>query len=153
MKFVVLVTAGVTWRELDAYAVRMFSQRRGWLEFAAGTSAGKIIVAKLKEDAEPLGYYSGILFHRLGIKFHDWRDPSAHKRKFGSELIGVPRVCISRNRGIKWCRDAAARTHPLPRTMKHHRYLTKINQEKRNSSAFDHQADHTDSGFSNSMRR
>ena len=67
MKFVALEPDQSTWQELDSYADRIFSQRCGWLEFAARISSGKIIIAKLVEDGEPLGYYSGILFHRFGM--------------------------------------------------------------------------------------
>jgi len=67
MKFVALDPAGIIWQELDAYADRMFSQRRSWLEFVARISAGKIIIAKLVKGTEVLGYYSGILFHRIGV--------------------------------------------------------------------------------------
>lgn len=67
MKFVALDLGSVNWHALDAFPDRMFSQRRGWLEFVAEISGGTIIIAELREGLEALGYFSGILFHRFGI--------------------------------------------------------------------------------------
>lgn len=67
MKFVALDPSDVNWDALDAFPDRMFSQRRGWLEFVAKIAEGTIIIAELKEGLETLGYFSGILFYRFGM--------------------------------------------------------------------------------------
>ncbi len=68
MKFVELDPAAVCWDILDAYPDRIFSQRRAWLEFVAEISGGRIVIAALKDAGEIRGYFSGILFRRLGLQ-------------------------------------------------------------------------------------
>lgn len=67
MEFCSIDAADAPWDRFDAFDDRMFSQRRGWLEFVSGISGGKIALAELKRGAETLGCFSGILFHRLGV--------------------------------------------------------------------------------------
>lgn len=67
MEFVAIDPANVLWDRLDAFPDRMFSQRRGWLEFVSNFSRGRVIIADLKDGGETVGYFSGILFHRLGV--------------------------------------------------------------------------------------
>ena len=67
MEFCTIDPADVPWARLDGFGDRMFSQRRGWLEFVSNISGGRIIIAALKDGGEVVGYFSGILFHRLGV--------------------------------------------------------------------------------------
>lgn len=67
MEFVATDPSDVPWDELDALPDRMFSQRRGWLEFVANLSSGRVVVAALKDNGQTIGYFSGILFHRFGL--------------------------------------------------------------------------------------
>lgn len=68
MEFVELDPAAVCWDTLDAFPDRVFSQRRGWLEFVAGIAGGRIVIAALTDAGEIRGYFSGILFRRLGLQ-------------------------------------------------------------------------------------
>ena len=67
MEFVATDPANLPWDGLDAFPDRMFSQRRGWLEFLSNLSEGRIIIAALKDGGKTVGYFSGILFHRFGV--------------------------------------------------------------------------------------
>lgn len=67
MEFCTIDPADVSWSHLDSFGDRMFSQRRGWLEFVSDISGGKIVIAALQDGGEIVGYFLGILFHRLGV--------------------------------------------------------------------------------------
>lgn len=95
---------------------------------------GSLSEHQILRPNEALHWYALKYWKRRGIKFHDWCGPNAYKRKFGPEMIEVPRVCISRNRAIKWGRDAALRLYTLPRAMKRHQFLMKTGQGKEGPS-------------------
>mgnify|MGYP001813358405 CR=1 FL=1 len=67
MEFCTIDPTNVPWARLDGFGDRMFSQRRGWIEFVSNISGGKIGIAALKDGGEIVGYFSGILFHRVGV--------------------------------------------------------------------------------------
>ncbi len=68
MEFVELEPAAVRWDTLDAFPDRVFSQRRAWLEFVAEVAGGRIVIAALRDAGVIRGYFSGILFRRLGLQ-------------------------------------------------------------------------------------
>ncbi len=67
MEFCAINPTNSTWDRLDGFSDRMFSQRRGWLEFVSNLCNGKVILADLTDGGETVGCFSGILFHRLGV--------------------------------------------------------------------------------------
>jgi hypothetical protein len=75
-----LAVGAVDWPALDAFDDRAFTQRRHWLEFLAARAGGEPVVARLDEAGRTLGYFSGVLFHRLGVPilgsaFRGWTTP------------------------------------------------------------------------------
>lgn len=79
---------------------------------------------------EALHWYALKYWKRRGVKYHDWCGPNDYKRKFGPQLVEMPRITISRNRAIKWSRNAALQLYTLPRTIKRHRFLKKLDQDR-----------------------
>ena len=67
MEFIAIDPGNVRWDKLDAFPDRIFSQRRGWLEFVAGMADGKIIIAELKRGSKTVGYFTGVMFQRMGV--------------------------------------------------------------------------------------
>jgi len=65
---------------LDRFEDRLFCQRRPWLDFLMSFVKGEIIVAELKQGDERLGYFTGVMFRRAGVKilaspFRGWTMP------------------------------------------------------------------------------
>jgi len=58
----------VPWDELDRFADRTVFQTREWLEFVAETQHGTPVVAELREGGALVGYFSGVLIRRLGVR-------------------------------------------------------------------------------------
>lgn len=60
--------ADVPWAELDAYADRTIFQTREWMSFVAEAQDAEPVCAKIERDGETVGYFSGLLVRRLGLK-------------------------------------------------------------------------------------
>lgn len=70
----------IDWSDLDRFEDRMFSQRREWLDFITAFVNGEIVVAAVERSGERVGYFTGILFRRLGVPilgspFRGWTTP------------------------------------------------------------------------------
>ena len=83
----------IDFEALDQLDDRLFSQRRCWLEFVTSFVPGEIVVAALTCEGRRVGFFTGILFKRAGVKilaspFRGWTTPY-----MGFNLEpGVPRV-------------------------------------------------------------
>ncbi len=71
----------VDWSEVDQFADRAFSQRRGWLEFIRETQHGRVVLARLVDSGTTVGYFTGVIIRRFGIPimgspFPGWTTPS-----------------------------------------------------------------------------
>lgn len=80
MKFEAVPFAELNWDELDAFEDRTFCQRRAWLEFIRETQRGEIVVARLVDGGRTVGWFSGVVVHRLGVPimgspFPGWTTP------------------------------------------------------------------------------
>ncbi|MGA8213701.1 MAG: GNAT family N-acetyltransferase [Candidatus Sulfotelmatobacter sp.] len=80
MKARLLDLANVDWGALDAYPDRTVFQTREWLHFIAETQEAVPVIAELREGREVAGYFSGLTFHRFGIRmlgssFPGWTTP------------------------------------------------------------------------------
>jgi hypothetical protein len=80
------------WSSLVAYPDRYVSQRREWVEFVAETQRAEPVVAAVRDGAETVGYFTGLVLRKLGIPilgspFPGWTTPY-----MGFNLAeGVPR--------------------------------------------------------------
>jgi CelD/BcsL family acetyltransferase involved in cellulose biosynthesis len=69
MKLERLDKAACDWAAMDAFADREVFQSRAWLDFIVATHGGEVVVAAVKEDdGRTVGYFSGVLIRRLGVK-------------------------------------------------------------------------------------
>jgi CelD/BcsL family acetyltransferase involved in cellulose biosynthesis len=59
----------VDWSALDRYADRNVFQTRAWLEFLAEIQRAEPVIAALEDGGEHLGYFSGLLVKRWGLRF------------------------------------------------------------------------------------
>lgn len=82
-----------TWDEtLAPFPDRIVFQSAAWLSFVAETQRGEVVVAALREGNEVLGYFSGVIVRKFGLKilgspFRAWSTPY-----IGFNLkLGVPR--------------------------------------------------------------
>ncbi len=57
----------VDWAALDTFQDRNLFQRRHWLAFIEAFTGGKIIVAALQDQGRVVGYFTGVLFRKVGI--------------------------------------------------------------------------------------
>ncbi len=70
-----------TWEKtLNGFADRIVFQTPAWLAFVAETQRGEIVQAALKEGGETLGYFSGVVVRKFGLKilgspFRAWSTP------------------------------------------------------------------------------
>lgn len=58
----------VPWQQLDAYDDRVLFQRREWLAFLQQTQRAEPVVAVLKDGVQEVGYFSGALVTRFGVR-------------------------------------------------------------------------------------
>jgi hypothetical protein len=59
----------VPWAELDAYPDRTVFQTRGWLEYLGASQRANPIVAAVLRNDEPIGWFTGAVVRRFGLKF------------------------------------------------------------------------------------
>lgn len=76
MKFEQIGLDAIEWALLDDFDDRVVSQRRAWLAFLAETQRGEPVVARLSDGGETIGFLTGIVARRFGL------------RVFGSPLDG-----------------------------------------------------------------
>jgi hypothetical protein len=82
----------VDWSRLDAFEDRTFSQRSGWLEFVRQAQRGEIVVARLLDGEETVGYFTGIVVRRFGVRIMGSPFPGWATRDLGFNLApGVER--------------------------------------------------------------
>jgi CelD/BcsL family acetyltransferase involved in cellulose biosynthesis len=58
----------VPWRELDGAADRTVFQTRAWLRFVERTQRAETVVARVYEGGSPIGYFTGLITKRFGLK-------------------------------------------------------------------------------------
>ena len=80
MKAKIINPEAVDWARLDSFADRTVFQTREWLQFVHETQRAKVVLCELSEGGETVGYFSGLVFSRLGVKilgssFPGWTTP------------------------------------------------------------------------------
>lgn len=80
MKCNVIDPADVDWQLLDRFADRTVFQTREWLAFIAESQKAAPVVAEVREGGSRVGYFSGLVFSRCGLKilgssFPGWTTP------------------------------------------------------------------------------
>ena len=68
------------WARLDKFADRTVFQTREWLHFVRETQRAQIVLCELSDGGATAGYFSGLVFSRLGVKvlgssFPGWTTP------------------------------------------------------------------------------
>jgi hypothetical protein len=80
MKAKIVDPQTVDWASLDGFADRTVFQTREWLQFVHETQRAKIVICELTDGGQIVGYFSGLVFSRLGIRilgssFPGWTTP------------------------------------------------------------------------------
>jgi len=80
MKANIIDSDAVDWARLDGFADRTVFQTREWLHFVRETQRAKIVVCELTDGGETVGYFTGLVFSRLGLRilgssFPGWTTP------------------------------------------------------------------------------
>ncbi len=80
MKAKLIDPGAVNWTELDRFADRTVFQTREWLQFVHETQKARIVVCELEEGGQLAGYFSGLVFSRMGVSilgssFPGWTTP------------------------------------------------------------------------------
>lgn len=80
MKAKLLDPATVDWAKLNDFADRTIFQTREWLQFVHETQRARIVLCELTEGGDLAGYFSGLVFSRLGVpilgsSFPGWTTP------------------------------------------------------------------------------
>lgn len=63
-----IAAAGRDWERMDAFPDRVLFQTRAWLDFLAATQGAEPVVAAVAEDGEDVGYFTGAIIRRFGIR-------------------------------------------------------------------------------------
>jgi CelD/BcsL family acetyltransferase involved in cellulose biosynthesis len=63
-----LSLGSVPWQELDRYADRTVFQTLPWLQFVERTQRAEPIVARIDENGSLLGYFTGLIVRRFGLR-------------------------------------------------------------------------------------
>ena len=58
----------VDWAELDAYPDRTIFQTRPWRDFVAEAQRARPVILQIKDGNESVGYFTGLLIRKLGMK-------------------------------------------------------------------------------------
>jgi len=56
------------WDEMDSFPDRVLFQTREWLEFVARTQGAEPVVAALSDGGERVGYFTGMITRRFGVR-------------------------------------------------------------------------------------
>lgn len=93
----------IDWTELDAYPDREVFQTREWMEFVARAQDAEPMLAELRSEGERVGYFSGLVFRRFGVRI------------LGSPFPGWTTACMGFNlrEGTVSRRDALAAIVPF----------------------------------------
>src|SRR5215471_3153703 len=80
MKCHIIDFDGVDWSFLDSFADRTVFQTREWVQFVGETQKATPLVAELREDKKVVGYFTGLVSNRFGLKilgssFPGWTTP------------------------------------------------------------------------------
>ena len=80
MKARLIDPKSVDWAKLDTFADRTVFQTREWLQFVHETQSAKIVMCEIMDGNQPVGFFSGLVFSRLGIRmlgssFPGWTTP------------------------------------------------------------------------------
>jgi|SRR5579862_1489022 len=80
MKARIIDPKEVDWAGLDSFADRTVFQTREWLAFVHETQRARITVCELTDGGERVGYFSGLMFSRFGVRilgssFPGWTTP------------------------------------------------------------------------------
>lgn len=80
MKFQRVDFNAVAWENLDAYGDRTVFQTREWLQFISESQDATPIVAELRDGSRVVGYFSGAIFSKFGLRvlggsFPGWTTP------------------------------------------------------------------------------
>ena len=58
----------VDWDELDAFSDRNVFQTREWLEFTAKSQGAEPVLAAVRQGAETVGFFTGLVVRRCGVR-------------------------------------------------------------------------------------
>ena len=56
------------WNEMDRFSDRVIFQTREWLTFLERTQRGEPVVAAIRRDGETVGYFTGLIVRRGGVR-------------------------------------------------------------------------------------
>lgn len=78
--FECLQPSQVPWQEMDSFQDRVVFQTRAWLDFLAETQNGTPVVAKVRDGSEVVGYFTGVIVSKMGVRilgssFPGWTTP------------------------------------------------------------------------------
>jgi len=68
MKFELLDGSQVDWDNLNKFEDRIVFQTREWMKFLAETQSATPVIAALVDASTTVGYFSGLIFRRAGIR-------------------------------------------------------------------------------------
>jgi CelD/BcsL family acetyltransferase involved in cellulose biosynthesis len=68
MRFERMNLADVDWQQLDSLPDRTLCQTRPWINFIASTQQSEPVIARLQEGKDVLGYFTGGIVKKLGLR-------------------------------------------------------------------------------------
>lgn len=80
MKANIIDSEAADWKKLDSFADRTVFQTREWLQFVRESQRAQIVLCELTDGHTIVGYFSGLVFTRLGVRilgssFPGWTTP------------------------------------------------------------------------------
>ncbi len=80
------------WKELDALPGRELFQTQAWIRFVAMSQGAEPVVAAVRRDGETVGYFSGLVVRRFGLRMLGSPLPGWTTASMGFTMTGdVPR--------------------------------------------------------------
>jgi hypothetical protein len=88
--------AAPDWNQLDEFSDRTLFQTKPWLDFVAEAQGAEVCVLKIRVDNQPVGYFTGLIVRKLGLKILGAPFPGWSTQYLGFNLVeGVDRAALA----------------------------------------------------------
>jgi hypothetical protein len=94
--FMVMAPEKIPWEEMDTFQDRTIFQTRAWLEFLEVSQGVKPVVIEISRDDKVVGYFTGALFKKFGLRILGSSFPGWNTAYMGFNLLpDVPRHLVA----------------------------------------------------------
>ncbi|MFI5362532.1 MAG: GNAT family N-acetyltransferase [Elusimicrobiota bacterium] len=131
IRYVLEDTRTFDFAKLDSYADRTVFQTKAWLPFVAATQGARPVVASLHDGAEKVGFFTGLVVQKYGLKVLGSPFPGWSTSYMGFNLVPG----VARRRALEGLREFAFKTLGCVHVEVYDRFVT---EEDARAGGFDY---------------